>query len=197
MSSKRRIARLLVLISGALFLGILVGGLVVSFVATQWFGYQVLAVGSESMEPTLSQNDLVITRPVAIDSISTGEVIVFDSGETTKIPVIHRVLDVTEMQLNITDSKTGEVTTEYSYYLSTKGDANVSPDGQLVDASRLHGELWFTIPGAGAGFSNGSLQELMITIAAISALAWIGYELQRYFKRNRERNGTIADESIA
>ena len=176
-------------------LGIAAGSLVVALLMTQIFGYQVLVVQSDSMKPALVRGDLIVTRPADINLVEPGDIILFESGQNTRVPVVHRIDGTMNVQFNITDSVTGLVTTEHTRSLRTKGDANPRPDGEMVDASRLKGVLWFSLPGIGGWFSNGLLQQGLLSIAVVSVLTWIGYEAWRFSQRSAKSKTGVVDES--
>jgi signal peptidase len=80
----------------------------------------LLAVESESMEPTLYRGDLVIVRSVPPESLEVGDIIIFQSS-MSDIPVVHRIVDIgfSDEELQFT----------------TKGDHNPTIDPYLVPAS--------------------------------------------------------------
>ena len=159
--------------------GLTLGTLLVALLAIQVFGYKIVTVQSYSMEPALSRGDLVIARPVRIEDVKPGQVILFEEGRDVRLLVAHRVDSVINVTTNVNNTATGEVTTQHSRLLRTKGDANPSPDAEPVDASRLRGRLWFSVPQVGLVLHRVPLQVLLLGVAAASALAWAGYELRR------------------
>lgn len=163
-------------VGGALF-GLLLAFLVLAIVATQFFGYRVLTIQSYSMEPALTRGDLIVTRPVAIDNLEQGDIIVFEQGIETRLNIAHRVLAVITQHTTVHNETTGE-TQEYDLLmLRTKGDANEFPDGDLVQAQDLVGEVWFTIPGAGLILHRFPIQFVFLGAVALTALAWGAYEV--------------------
>ena len=90
------------------------------------FGAGVVLTGS--MEPTLSENDLIIA--VKAKEYSVGDIIVYQTGGT---PVVHRVTEI--------DREAGVVT--------AKGDANNTEDPPFT-ISRIRGKVAFAVPYIGA-----------------------------------------------
>jgi signal peptidase len=169
--------------------GLLVGSALALVLATQLFGFEVITVRTDSMEPALAAGDVMLTRPVGIRDVEVGDVILFDQGRRTVIPVAHRVVGIINLRTNITDSKTGDTTTQVSKLLRTMGDANPAPDQQLVDASRLRGRLWLRLPGAGRLFGDLGLRRGLLLVSAILALAWGSVELVAARRRSPRARG--------
>lgn len=80
----------------------------------------LLAVESESMEPTLYRGDLVIVRSISPETLQIGDIIIFESS-MSDIPVVHRIVNI--------GFSGGELK------FTTKGDNNPSVDPYLVPAS--------------------------------------------------------------
>jgi len=169
--------------------GLLLAGALVSLLATQVFGFQVIQVSSGSMGPVLRPGDLFVTRPVDIADVQIGDVVLFEQGRDTPILVAHRVHGIVNLRTTIHDAATGERTTQVSKMLQTKGDANPTPDAELVDADRLRGILWFRLPGAGRLFGSLDPRHGLILAALSIAVAWGIYEVVRAAHAARRRAG--------
>ena len=101
-------------------------------------GFMMFRVVTGSMEPTIPVGSLLITREVDIESIRLDDIICFRTqvAEIWGKIVTHRVVGITESGL-------GEV------LLETKGDANLTADGYLVDSSNFVGKVvWHTGDGS-------------------------------------------------
>ena len=84
-------------------------------------------VVSNSMRPTFSAGDVVITEPVAVDSLQVGDVIAFNPPKGTE-PEIHRVVSMDGASV-------------------TRGDANPADDPwQLLPTSANAYRLFVVIP---------------------------------------------------
>jgi signal peptidase len=88
----------------------------------------LLAVESESMEPTLYRGDLVIVRAVDVQTLQVGDIIIFNASSWTSsnVPVVHRII-----QMNVS----GELE------FTTKGDNNPGPDPHPARASAVLGKV--------------------------------------------------------
>jgi signal peptidase len=165
--------------------GVLVGGLLAALLAVQVFGYHVVTVQSSSMEPALTRGDVIVARPVRIDDVKEGQVVLFDEGRDVHFLVAHRVVGFINLRTNINNMTTGEVTSQESRLLRTKGDANETEDAQPVDASGLRGRLWFSIPKAGLIFDRVPLQAFLLGVAGLAAVGWLVFELHHCLGRRR------------
>jgi signal peptidase len=167
--------------------GLLVAAALVCALAIQVFGYRVIQVSSGSMEPLLGPGDLFVTRPVDIADVEIGDVVLFEQGRDTPIPVAHRVQGVINLRTTILDSDTGEKTTQVTKSLQTKGDANEQPDPRLVEARNLRGVLWFRLGGLGHFLGPVSPQQAFLLAAFGIAAAWGLYEVVRFIRRRDGR----------
>lgn len=100
----------------------------VLFVVVVWFnagvfGVQPTLVNGHSMEPKFHTGDLVLTKPVAVESLKVGDIIRFQQGSRD---VLHRIIEIRR-----DDGK---------LVFETKGDNNAGPDGP-VTADRVKGIL--------------------------------------------------------
>jgi signal peptidase len=179
------------LLASAAF-GLLIGGLFAALLAIRFFGYSVVTVQSGSMEPTLSRGDVIVARPVGIDDVHVGQVILFEQGRDVHFIAAHRVVGFINVRTNINNSTTGEVSTQESRLLRTRGDANATEDAEPVDAARLRGRLWFTVPGVGLILDHVPLQTVLIGVAGLAAAAWAVFELRQRLKRRRPRRDSPA-----
>jgi len=176
-----------VLASGAF--GLLIGALLAALLAVRFFGYSVVTVQSGSMEPTLSRGDVIVARPVHIDDVQVGQVVLFEQGRDVSFIAAHRVAGFINLHTNINNTTTGEVSAQESRLLRTKGDANATEDAQPVDAARLRGRLWFTMPKAGLVFDHMPLQTILLGVAGLAAVGWFVFELHRRLGRRKPGSG--------
>lgn len=154
--------------------GLALGALLVAILATRVFGYELLTVRSSSMEPALGPGDLIVVKPTAIRDIREGDIVLFAAGGDA-VPTVHRVAGINEVEFQVRDAATGNVNTSTQYRLVTQGDANELPDIQEVTASDLRGEVWFSIPRAGA-VTGMPLQWVLLGCAACVLSAWAVWE---------------------
>lgn len=176
----------LVAIAGAAS-GLLLAGVIITILATQFFGFRVLTVSSESMSPALRKGDVVVMRPVEKKNIERGDVVVY--GGNGDVSIAHRVIAINTINATLVDSKTGESDTATTYQFVTKGDANPAPDGAPIDQSRVEGRVWFTVPFLSGDVGGLSLQWLFGSVAVVLAASWLAWEGYRLFLRRRAGPG--------
>lgn len=96
------------------------------------FGRSFFRIVTGSMEPTIPEGALIITKQEDIENIEVGDIICFRSQESTMLgqSITHRVIDI-------------KTSSEGKIYLQTRGDANSAADGYYVTQSNLIGEVVF------------------------------------------------------
>jgi signal peptidase len=170
------------MLAGAAF-GLLLGAALVALVATRFFGFALLAVNSDSMAPAIESGDAIVVKPVSADSIGAGDVILFQSGGDL-VPTVHRVIGVHEIEARVTSRASGETAVSKDYRFVTQGDGNPAPDAATVPAERVLGEVWFTVPQAGALFGIPA-QALLFVAAGTFGVLWLGLEAMSRYRRAR------------
>lgn len=107
-------------------------------------GRQLLVVRSGSMGPVFDTGSLIgITKVSGAEamSIPAGEIVTFRSLANPDILITHRIVN----QLTAGDTGSAAATAQYI----TKGDANATEDGTILDSSRIVGRYSFEIPRGG------------------------------------------------
>ncbi len=97
-------------------------------------GWEFDAVLSGSMEPVLHVGGLVVIKPLNASDVTIGDVISFKLPGI-KTPICHRIIGV--------ELKDGQI------YFQTKGDANNTPDIDLVPTASVNGKAIYHIPYVG------------------------------------------------
>lgn len=136
---------------------------------THILGIYMFTIVSESMEPTLEVNDVVIVRKCAISQLREGDIITFEQNE--KI-ISHRILNVTK------DNGTIK--------FRTKGDNNKIPDSDLVETGQVYGKVLFRIKGIGKIISYIQNARGFINIAIFAIIVYILVSLRDKQKNNRK-----------
>jgi signal peptidase I len=91
-------------------------------------GWQSAVVMSGSMEPTLSTGDVAVVRPVDVEALEPGAVLLVDDPDAPGGLRLHRLVSVEPGGLQL------------------KGDANPAADGTLVAPAAVHGEVTLGLP---------------------------------------------------
>lgn len=175
-------------LAGAIF-GVALGLASVSVIATQFMGYRLLTVNSESMSPALEKGDIAVIKPADMPEIKEGDIVYVSTA--AGLPLVHRVAAVNRIISTLHDGDTGKVlgqSTEFRF--RTKGDANATFDADEIKAAQFHGEMWFSIPTFGLLATGVNVQLLLFTVAGAIALAWVGWEVSHRIRRARPNAGT-------
>ena len=99
---------------------------------TNIFGYKAFVIITSSMEPTISEGDIVIVKEIKEENIKQGTIITFyKEGQY----ITHRVIDITHE----------EDTTRFI----TKGDNNNIEDSEKAEFQDVEGEMIVSIPHLG------------------------------------------------
>jgi len=120
-------------VATALFIALLLAMALLLSPLTQVFGgLQLLAVTSGSMAPGIPTGSMVGVSPVPASALMIGDVITFANPATPGELVTHRIVS-----LDVRDGQT---------MLTTKGDANDTPDALSAPAGRAVGRVEFALP---------------------------------------------------
>jgi signal peptidase len=131
--TRRRLHGLRLLAGGAT-VGV-VAGLALAMLGPLAFGGRTFAVLSGSMEPTLHVGDLVLEKKVAAPDIHVGDIVTFRSPDDAGKLITHRVRRV--------------VVADGTVKVTTKGDANLSPERWTVPADGTVGRALGRVPKVG------------------------------------------------
>lgn len=140
------------------------------------FGHTYLNVLSDSMVPEFTKNDLVIGESVKdVSSLQVGDVITYKYG---KMLVTHRIIDI-DKQNNM---------------IQTKGDANKTPDDDLVEANQIVSRYSTKIPKV--GFIIAKLQDmkflaLLWAILMFFTVQELFVEIRKVKKAKSEKDNNI------
>lgn len=142
------------------------------------FGYKSYIIKTNSMEPTINNNDVIITKKVEKDEIKTGDVITFiQRGEI----ITHRITQI---------NSDGVYT--------TKGDNNNMEDTFKITYEDIEGKHVLTIPYLGK-IVQALDNKIVFLIITLIVLIFIFRAIQKQEKResrkekkeleDRKRNG--------
>jgi len=95
----------------------------------------LMVVSSGSMIPTLNVGDIILVRGADPSTITVGTIIIFHSPYDYQMPIVHRVIAI---------SNEGN-----SIFFQTKGDNNPGPDGWSVPGQNLMGVYVAKLPYVG------------------------------------------------
>lgn len=115
-----------------------------------FFGMKLFIITTESMEPYINQNDIVITKKTKPENIKEGDVITFSKNEKV---ITHRVVEINDLN------------GEFSFV--TKGDNNTVEDSQKVYFDEIEGKYFIKIPKIGILVKQIENQILVLAILLV------------------------------
>ena len=140
------------------------------------FGYKSYVIKTNSMEPTININDVVINKDVSQDEINVGDVITFlHDGEV----ITHRITKI---------ENDGDVT-QYT----TKGDNNNIEDTFKISYENIRGKHVLTIPYLGKVVQLLE-NKLLFLIIILIILIFMFAQLQNQEKRENRREKKKIEE---
>lgn len=128
-------------------------GAVLAFLPA-FLGFNVVVVGSGSMDPMLKVGDIAVFSPVDPTSVEVGDVVTYQRDGDL---ISHRVISTKE--------------TDMGRYLRLQGDANLYPDVRPVLETAVVEQLAFSVPMAGSALAAaGSVKGLGALFAIVDVL---------------------------
>lgn len=143
------------------------------FDTPSFYIYKAYVITTNSMEPELKKDDVVVIKKVKADNLKQGDIITFkQNGET----ITHRIVQIDDIE----DGK---------LYI-TKGDNNNVQDEQGLRFDQIEGKLVIKIPQLGkmvASFKNGIIIVLVLLISAIIYLNRITAKERSNIRRAKKK----------
>jgi signal peptidase len=142
-----------------------------------FFGYSFSVVITESMEPTINVDDMIIYRKAPIEDVKMGDIIVFRSLDSRLkgSAITHRVTEITNVNGAIS--------------LTTKGDNNASADYNPVTADNFYGIVtdYGTFLGIGNLINGNRSFIFLLIILCFLALAFFEVKnIYSYLRKDKE-----------
>ena len=133
--------------------------LIIFFAVIMLFlGFRPAVVLTGSMEPTISPGDMIVYKQIQESDLNKGDVVTFymteESMANKSITYTHRVVNVIEKNNKI--------------LFQMQGDANDSPDSNLIPIERILGKVHYVLPLVGQTFlfvKNNMLIVLSVSLA--------------------------------
>lgn len=143
------------------------------FDTPSFYIYKAYVITTNSMEPELKKDDVVVIKKAKVDNLKQGDIITFkQNGET----ITHRIVQIDDIE----DGK---------LYI-TKGDNNNVQDEQGLRFDQIEGKLVIKIPQLGkmvASFKNGIIIVLVLLISAIIYLNRITAKERSNIRRAKKK----------
>lgn len=122
------------------------------------------------MEPTYKVGDVVIVKVTGLSDVSVGDVVTFYPSKDREVYLTHRITEIFEDY-----EGTGVAC------FTTKGDANETDDGFVIDEDRLVGKVTFGIPKF--GYVIRFIQLRWYFVIPLVVLIFVFFEvLDKYFE---------------
>ena len=154
-------------------------GMVAVILGPRLAGWKSEIVLSGSMEPALKVGGVAFVEPVPPADVEVGDIITYRSPADPGKQVSHRVIEV--------------VNGEEGLSFRTKGDRNEEPDGQLVKAESVIGEVRFDLPYVGYAMDwlrhRDGLLLLLMAVPALLIIAGEVRNIARELARRRRPTG--------
>jgi signal peptidase len=148
-----------------------------------FFGYSFSVVITESMEPTINVDDMIIYRKASIEDVKIGDVIVFRSLDShlNGSAITHRVVETANVNGAIS--------------LTTKGDNNASADYNPVTADNFYGIVTSYGSFLGIGKIINGHRAIIFLLIIICFLALAFFEVKNiYSDLRKEKEASIREE---
>lgn len=143
------------------------------FDTPSFYIYKAYVITTNSMEPELKKDDVVVIKKAKAENLKQGDIITFkQNGET----ITHRIVQIDDIE----DGK---------LYI-TKGDNNNVQDEQGLRFDQIEGKLVIKIPQLGkmvASFKNGIIIVLVLLISAIIYLNRITAKERSNIRRAKKK----------
>ena len=136
---------------------------------THILGIYMFNIVSESMEPNLEVNDVVVVQRCEPQDLRIGDIITFQQEGRT---ISHRILDITKEK--------------EKFKFKTKGDNNEIPDSEQVEGSQVYGKVLFSIKKIGKAVSYIQNARGFINIAIFVVIVFVLVSLRDKQKNTRK-----------
>ena len=175
----------LLLIGAFLVIAILTFGSKIPFLAR--LGINFFYVVSGSMEPTIPTGALIYSGKYRLDDLKKDDIITFnlrDEKSGAVSVVTHRIDSYERVEGMKGDKKT------LAYNITTKGDANNTPDARTIPPGNIIGLYKWHLPYLGYITSFAQTVKgfaLLVILPATILIIWEIIELVLYFKNYYEK----------
>ena len=142
-----------------------------------FFGYKAYIITTNSMEPTIKKESVIIVKKCNESDLKENDIITFKQGQEI---ITHRIIKVEN--------------TDYGKQYITKGDNNNTEDLEKVKYNTIEGKQILTIPNLGK-LINALEDSIILLIIALVLLILCFYKILVQEKRdNRREKKRFEDE---
>jgi len=148
------------------------------FVGAWLSGWRVQVVETESMEPTVPAGSAIVVEPIDASDVRVGMPIAFADESRGGRMVTHRVVEIVDRPAG------GQA-------FRTQGDANDSPDAQLVAGRAIRGRMRWPVPYLGSAlrwlrWPFGFLALVVMPLVALVVAEALAYARRRLVRKRRQ-----------
>jgi signal peptidase len=149
------------------------------------FGYQMMTVGSGSMEPTFMTGSIVVINTNENQDYQVGDVAMFWTPEDPDRNITHRIINIYEQD--------GQL------YYQTQGDNNNAPDQEPITIDQIRGKYAnLTVPYLGYFLSFIKSRDGILLLVALLGLYLVvtqGVRIRKLMKEDAENMGDMQEEA--
>jgi signal peptidase len=164
-------------------LGLVIAAGLALIIVPKVAGARPLTILSGSMTGTYDVGDVVVVKPVKVDTLQIGDVITFQPFSDDPSLTTHRIVGVAF----------GSNGREFV----TQGDANNAPDLKPISADQVKGEVWYSVPKVGYAsvWFAGHLMRTVTDMVGIGLLLYAGVFIAGGLRERRRKSTENEDPS--
>lgn len=157
-------------------LGLVIAAGLALIIVPKATGARPLTILSGSMTGTYDVGDVVVVKPVKVDTLQVGDVITFQPFSDDPQLTTHRIVGMSF------GSKGREFVTQ--------GDANNAPDLKPISADQVRGKVWYSVPKVGYAsvWFAGHLMRTVTDLVGIGLLLYAGVFIAGGLRERRRKN---------
>ena len=157
-------------------LGLVIAAGLALIIVPKATGAKPLTILSGSMTGTYNVGDVVVVKPVKVDTLQIGDVITFQPFSDDPQLTTHRIVGMSF------GSKGREFVTQ--------GDANNAPDLKPISEKQVMGKVWYSVPKVGYAsvWFAGHLMRTVTDLVGIGLLLYGGMFIAGGLRERRRKN---------
>ena len=135
------------------------------------FGLRLHSVQTQSMEPTISKGDLIVSKAVKNPKdLKRGDIITYWTViEGERVLNTHRIVSISEISPGV-------------LAFTTQGDNNTTPDSQYVHQKDVIGTYSFKMSGVGKVFDYLQTSTGFLVVVVVPVMIFLLYQLIQFFR---------------
>ena len=157
-------------------LGLVIAAGLALIIVPKVAGAKPLTILSGSMTGTYDVGDVVVVKPVKVDTLQIGDVITFQPFSDDPELTTHRIV--------------GMSFGPHGRQFVTQGDANNAPDLEPISAEQVKGTVWYSVPKVGwvSVWVAGHTMRMLTDLVGIGLLLYAGVFIAGGLRERRRKN---------